>query len=192
MDRIIEILKAIGIDDQSIILKLMILGAIVPAILTIFKLGWKGIRLLLLNRNQKMLNRDLSPFFSDGDVKKATKFYIPTKFQNVSPSEDDEPSSKFIASAKQKIIPLFLKKVFRSDGDDNKFYLVLADSGMGKTTFLVNLFLAQKNQNTWFGLKPHHKIELFPLGSPDALEAAAKVEDKKNTILLLDAFDVDI
>jgi hypothetical protein len=192
MDRIIEILKAIGKDDPSIILILMILGVIIPAILTVLKPSWKGIQLLILRRNQKMLNRNLSPFFSDGDVRKATQFYIPTKFQNVSPSEDDEPGSKYIASAKQKIIPLFLKKVFRSEGDDNKFYLILADSGMGKTTLMVNLFLAYKNQHTWFGLKPQHKIELFPLGSPDALEAAAKVEDKKNTILLLDAFDEDI
>jgi hypothetical protein len=192
MDKIIEILKQLGIDDQSIILKLMILGVIIPVVFTLIKLAWKGIQLMILHRNQKMLNRDLSPFFSDGDVRKATQFYIPTKFQNVSPSEDDEPSSKFIASAKQKIIPLFLKKVFKSDGDDNKFYLILADSGMGKTTFMINLFLAYKNQWTWFGLKPHHKIELFPLGSPDALDAVAKVEDKKNTILLLDAFDEDI
>lgn len=192
MDKIIEILKQVGVDDQSIFLRLMILGIAIPIVLAILKFGWKGIQFLILQRNQRLLNRDLYPFFSDGDVKKATQFYIPTKFQNVSPSEDDEPSSKFIASAKQKIIPLFLKKVFKSAGDDNKFYLILADSGMGKTTFMINLFLSYKNQITWFGLKPHHKIELFPLGSPDALEAVAKVEDKKNTILLLDAFDEDI
>ncbi len=192
MDKIIDILKQFGIDDQGIFLKLMVLGVAIPVVLAILKLGWKAIQFLILQKNQRLLNRDLSPFFSEGDVKKATQFYIPTKFQNVSPSEDDEPSSKFIASAKQKIIPLFLKKVFKSNGDDNKFYLILADSGMGKTTFMINLFLSYKNQITWFGLKPQHKIELFPLGSPDALEAVAKVEDKRNTILLLDAFDEDI
>jgi hypothetical protein len=192
MEKFIELLKQLGIEDQSLFVKLTILGFALSVIFTVLKYIWKGFQLLILHRNQRLLNRDLTPFFSESDVKKATQFYIPTKFQNVSPSEDDEPSSKFIASAKQKIIPLFLKKVFKNDGDDNKFYLILADSGMGKTTFMINLFLAYKNQRTWFGLKPHHKIELFPLGSPDALDAVAKVEDKKNTILLLDAFDEDI
>src|SRR5262249_19224126 len=144
--------------------------------LVVIRPVWKGIKWLILYRNQKLLNQNLSPFFSDTDVKKATQYYIPTKFQNVSPAEDDEPGRKFIASAKQKIIPLFLKKVFRNGGDDNKYYLILADSGMGKTTFMINLFLSYKNQIDWFGLNPKYNIELFPLGSPDSLEAVTKIE----------------
>ena len=146
MDKIIEILKRLGINDESIFLKLMILGIAIPIVFTLAKFFWKGFQLLILHKNQKLLNRNLSPFFSQSDVDKATRYYIPTKFQNVSPSEDDEPNKKYIASAKQKIIPLFLKIVFKKNSDDNKYYLILADSGMGKTTFMINLYLSYKNK----------------------------------------------
>ncbi len=177
-----DIFEQFGIDTLYLIISLLVLAVLKPI--------WKGIKWLILRRNQKLLDRDLSPFFSHSDVEKATRYYIQTKFQNISPSEDDEPNKKYIASAKQKIIPLFLKEVFKSGGNDNKYYLILADSGMGKTTFMINLYLQYKNQMKIFGIK--HKIVLFPLGSPDALKSVEKIEDKKNTILLLDAFDEDI
>jgi hypothetical protein len=79
-------------------------------------------------------------------VHRATRYYVETKFQNISPSEDDEPGRSYIASAKDKLIPLLIKKVFNNNARDGKFYLVLADTGMGKTTFLINLYIRYKNR----------------------------------------------
>jgi hypothetical protein len=153
---------------------------------------WQITKQAIRWRNQRILNRDLAPYYSKADVYRATRYYIPTYFQNVAPSEDDEPSRKYIAAAKSRLIPLFLKKAFNNDKDDNKFYLVLADSGMGKTTFLINLYIAYKNR--WRNpFKPAlYDIKLLPLGFPNILKDIEKIENKKDTILLLDALDEDI
>ncbi len=145
-------------------------------------------RFITLRLKQHQLDKDLAPYFSKLEITLATKDYLPTKYQNVSPSEDEEPGSKYIASAKNLIIPMFLNKAFKNDADDNKIYLILADSGMGKTTFLINLYIAYQNQ--W--VKPY-KIRLFPLGSNRALKdiKAINEAEQKDTIILLDAFDED-
>lgn len=134
--------------------------------------------------------KDLHPYFTVKQVFDATDYYIPTNYQNVSPSEDEEPSRDFIASAKNELMPLFLKTLFKFNGDNNKYYLILADSGMGKSTFMINLFLAYKRK---FIFGKRFDIKLLPLGSPHIWDDIDKIpdENKANTILLLDAFDED-
>lgn len=149
------------------------------------------VKKIILLRNQELLNHDLAPYFTTSDIERATRYYIPTKYQNVSPSEDDEPGRKYIASAKNSLIPLFLNKVFDYARTDNKYYLLLADSGMGKTTFMINLFISYKKTASYFFSKPKYIIRLFPLGLPKVLDEINKIENQENTILLLDAFDED-
>lgn len=147
---------------------------------------------LTVIRHRHLLHKELTPFFSVADVEKAIHIYVPTNYQNISPTEDDEPGRGHIASAKNQLIPLFLKSVFRNDvSNRNKYFLILADSGMGKTTFMINLFLRYKCQwNRFFSSRAH--IILLSLASPDAIDIILKVKDKRNTILLLDAFDEDL
>lgn len=139
---------------------------------------------------QRRLN-DLHPYFYLAEIGRAIRYYIPTYYQTTSPSQDDEPGRRYIASPRDKLISLFLKKAFGHSSKDNRFYLVLADSGMGKSTFMINLFLRYKRR--WMPFRPKHQIKLVPLGHPHALEDLDKMDDreKENTILLLDAFDED-
>ncbi len=172
-----------------------LVAGIVLSLLALIALNvlWKGILHLFLWRNQRLLNSDLHPYFSTADVYRATRYYIPTRWQNVAPSEDDEPGRQYIATAKGgKLISLFLKDAFKRDKDNNKYYLILADTGMGKTTFMINLYLAYINQLRMPWNPPKYDIKLFPLGNPKTMEAVARIQEKKNTILLLDAFDEDI
>lgn len=188
MSDLVELFEKLGINLKWVIPVLII--ALAVAALDLLR---KFIKFVVSQRNKILANKNLHPYFSVADVEKATRYYIPTKYQNVSPAEDEEPGKGYIASAKNKIIPLFLKLVFKDSGKDNKYYLILADTGMGKTTFLINLYLRYKNQ--WSELLDfgrNQNIVLFPLGSPEALDAIRGVENKKNTILLLDAFDEDV
>ncbi|WP_160131254.1 NACHT domain-containing protein [Kordia antarctica] len=141
----------------------------------------------------KLIAKDLHPFYSSVEVQIATKYYIPTNFQNVPPSEDEEPGRSYIAAARNPLIPLFVNKAFIEEKDDNKYYLVLADSGMGKTTFMINLYLSYKFKTKWFWEKPKHNIKLLPFGHPKTIERIKEMssEEKENCILLLDAFDED-
>jgi len=172
-------------QDWIVILTGIVLG------ITILSSLWKLGTWLYQWRQRRFLSKDLAPYFTKLDVYKATKNYIPTKYQNVAPSEDDEPGRKYIASAKAKLIPLFINQAFDQSKDDNKYYLILADAGMGKTTFMINLYLRYKKK--WFIKSRRVDIKLFPLGNPHVLEEIKNIDNdvKKDTILLLDALDDD-
>ena len=165
---------------------------LISTIYALYRIIKKSIQSYFSWKIKKRLYKDLSySSFSKSDVEKATQYYIPTKYQNVSPSDDEEPGSKYIASAKNELIPLFLKKAFPIYGNDNKYYLILADAGMGKTTFMINLYLAYKRKKRKFWQPPKLNIKLYSLGDPRTLDRIKQLERKNETILLLDAFDED-
>jgi hypothetical protein len=148
--------------------------------ISIYKFIFSLLKKFFAWRNKRILNKDLSySSFSKNDVEKATKYYIPSKYQNISPSDDEEPGSKYIASAKNELIPLFIKKVFSINGDDNKYYLILADAGMGKTTFMINLYLKYKNQKKMFWSAPNKEILLYSLGDKKTLENISTISNKQ-------------
>ncbi|PYS98394.1 MAG: hypothetical protein DMF63_16040 [Acidobacteria bacterium] len=189
IDLLKDILTYFGVP-QSIVVLLFVAILFVGTIAFLIK----AYKWFVIKRRQSVLNANLSPYISKSDVDKATRFYIPTKYQNVSPSADDEPGKSHIASAKAKLLPLFLNEVFKDKADTSKYYLILADSGMGKTTFLINLFMRHTVRRLWNLLHdfPSPGVRLFPLGAPDIWEAIDQIENKQETILLLDAFDEDV
>jgi len=125
--------------------------------------------------------KDLHPFYSKVDIENATKYYIKTKFQNVSPSEDEEPGRNYISAAREPLIPLFVNKVFKNKSDNNKYYLVLADSGMGKTTFMINLYLTYKFKAQSFFSNYKYDIKLFPLGHPNTFNKIKEMSPEKKS-----------
>ena len=147
------------------------------------------VRLFYLRCKIRKASRDLAPYYNEYDVKRATKYFIPTNGQNISPTKEDEPetANKFIT--RQKLIPFFIDN-FQGKKESDKFYLVLADSGMGKTTFLINLYI---KYNSVFNFKSKYEIKMLPFGREDIIQRITEIannQDKaKNTILLLDAFD---
>lgn len=189
---LIDSLVKNGILPEWVANEIIIILTLTIFLFFIGKNVWNIIRRYFVNRNLKKIGEDLHPYYTFEDVKRATQYYIPTKFQTSSPSEDDEPGQQFLAIPKADLLKFFLKTAFPAKGDANRFYIILADSGMGKTTFMINLFLRYKNQKKWFWSMPKYDIRLLPLGSSETLNEIDKIENKKNTILLLDAFDEDI
>lgn len=170
---------------------LAIVIASISATITLLANLPKLTRWAISKYNEWLLNKNLRPRFSESEVYRATRYYIPTKFQNISPTSD-EPGSSHFTTAKQRLIPE-LMNAFKDNRKNTNRYLILADSGMGKTTFLLNLFLNYRNGiiRILFVPNENRKMELFPLGSPDIWTNIEKIENKKDTILLLDAFDED-
>ncbi len=149
---------------------------------------WKLIVQLWTLRKQRILKRDLFPFYTQLEAQQATRYYVDTKCQNVAPSKDEEPRLDDDKAVKQSGLFFFLRKAFNPKKEDCQFYIILADSGMGKTTFLLNLYLRYINQFA----PPQYDIKIFPLAFPDADKKIAAIEKKRETILLLDAFDEDM
>ena len=132
----------------------------------------------------------LDPQFDYAAMRQATRYYIPTQFQNASPAREDEPSFTHQHFIRSPLIPFFIKIAFNKKAESERFYLILADSGMGKTTFMVNLYL---RYHAFFNNSRRHKMRLFRFSNPDTMTqvAAIKYEEAKDTILLLDALDED-
>jgi hypothetical protein len=140
--------------------------------------------------NKKILSRDLHPYFTKREIDKYTRFYIPQYFQNITPSEGEELGRIYAAAARSKLMPEFLKKGLLTDSP-YKYFIILSDTGMGKTAFLINLYKKYKLSRPKIS-EIKYNIALFPLGAKDSLSKIEKIEEKTNTILLLDSFDEDV
>ena len=171
--------------QQSLWANLASIFTVIAALYGFMHFMGKGVRALVRFLNREQLHHRLKPYFNREEIQRAIGIYIPTQCQNVDPAGAEEPARVHAFAVRQKLIPFFIKKVFREKKEE-KYYLVLADSGMGKTTFMINLFLkyTRKRFKTCC-------IVLVPLGHPKADEKIDSVKDKPRTILLLDAFDED-
>lgn len=176
-------LEDLGILENNIGLALALLGICSP----IFRIILKTIISFNSAWKNKKLANDLSPFYHKYEIKQSLVNFIQTKCQNVSPAIMDEPSQTFAFITKEKLIPFFLNKAFKVNEKSSKYYLILAGSGMGKTTFLINLFV-KFNQR----LFKKYSIYLIPLGHPKCMEKISQIQNKQNSFILLDAFDEDI
>ncbi len=125
-------------------------------------------------------------YFEGNEIKSVTKYYVETKFQNIDPANQQDLSGNQVFVAREKLIPFFIGK--RSITSlPSKYFFVLADSGMGKTTFMINLYFRYIRSIKWH----KYHIKLLPLGKRNVDEDIKFIENKNRTILLLDAFDED-
>ena len=136
------------------------------------------------------LLKDLQPYFGEDTVRHALEFFIETKGQNVPPSREQEPSFSAAFVVRTSLIDSLLHHFGGYDYSD-RFSIVFAGSGMGKTTFLINLYERYLKQGQ---RENGYQIKLFPLVYPGIDEELKKIVESgedSNTILLLDGFDED-
>jgi hypothetical protein len=121
-------------------------------------------------------------YFTEGQINNARRNYIKPRCQNVDPANTDEMRGDVAVSS-----PFFkeMDKIIR-EPTQYRYVILLADSGMGKSSFLLNYFV-------YFMLKRKRafSLELLPLGIPDVDEKIKAVQNRKNTVLMLDALDED-
>lgn len=119
--------------------------------------------------------------------KNVSKYYIPTRCQDKDPCNEEEIyefNGKYVT---EKLIPFFCNKAFASESF-GKYYMILADSGMGKTTFLVRLY---RDYVLKIKLLPRKKMGIcfVSLTEKDWISRIRNVTVPGNTILLMDALD---
>jgi hypothetical protein len=157
----------------------LFLGAIIP-IVTIGKMSMTAIKRYLDFRTLR--SRIGSDQYTRNDILRATNCFVEPHFQSVDPS-GGEGFRKVFSTCE----PAFkaLDNLFDMDSSE-KYTIILADSGMGKTTLLLNYYARHCTRH-----RDKFNLAIVALGSNSADETIKSIRDRKETILFLDAFDED-
>ncbi len=120
--------------------------------------------------------------FTSQDIKQGIKYYIWPECQSVDPAQSDEVRSTIAVRSdlREPMDQMLGRKTIY------KHFIILADTGMGKTSFLLN-YQARY-------LRRWHKplaMESIPLGASGLKERLKSINSPEKTLLLLDSFDED-
>lgn len=151
-------------------------------------------RLPFSNRKKKgeYIHRVLDHDFKEYLGKESKGQYVETQFISCPPHEYDEPNKSVTASTREPM-STFCDRVLNVNNPNERLYMILAGSGMGKTTLMVNLFCYYVNHNlTRKGLPLD--IRLLKLDDENIISKIENLSkessiDPNKTILLLDALD---
>jgi hypothetical protein len=124
------------------------------------------------------------PYTRDTIVSSA-HHYIRPKCSNIDPTNEREIRHALVATREDlfDIVDNFL-----NSDDCARHLLILADSGTGKTSFMLAYYAynARKPKNK------RHNIVLVPLGARNSDELIEQISDKCNNHIFLDALDEDV
>lgn len=132
---------------------------------------------------------DKLKFISTEEIKLITANYIQTRFT----TKDYDDLDNFIFTSNSINALNFLKKQCSKNKTNKDFFLILADLGMGKTTFMLKLYVSLNKAQIFKRKK--RDIVFIPFGDNWGISVdneIRKIKNPQNTILLLDAFDEDI
>lgn len=158
---------------------LSIVGSVITAVVFIWRM-WKN----LINPNIQF-KKYVNSVYTQERLVEVLKYYIHTRAQDMDPCEQEEIKENNGKFFSQSLIRFFITEAFNKNSA-GKFYLVLADSGMGKTTFLLRLYRECLRK---FNSAKKPSVKLIPLTDPNCIANLQRIENPENTILLLDAFD---
>ena len=153
---------------------------------------WKFLPCSSKSRKSDYIHTNLDHDFKDylGKINKSQ--YIETHFLSCPPHDYDEPNKATTATTRESMTS-FCGRILKENNSNERLYMVLAGSGMGKTTFMVNMFCHYiNNRMTRKGLP--FDIRLLRLDDENVIERIQTIVRDPSviankTILLLDALD---
>jgi len=119
--------------------------------------------------------------------KKARNIFIETKFQVNPPHDKEDPKENSFTEPPHNLIDFYIKKVLVKDNKPGFLYCVLGGSGMGKTTFSVNLIKRYYYAHTEKDLP--YDIFLLSLSNETVMQDIQRIAEPQKSILILDALD---
>jgi hypothetical protein len=136
-------------------------------------------------RNRQILMARISQGSYDKEtILQSTQFYIRPKCSNIDPAQEEEVRQALMATRES----LFEKiDYFIDHGSSKRHLLILADSGTGKTSFVLNYYAYSLRRRK----RKAPNLFLVYLGFKDADERLRQHDIKNETIVFLDALDED-
>ena len=148
----------------------------------------------ILYKNHKWRKNQLDEIlkgYENYTTRQERRLYIDTGFQTEPPHDYNEPSEAHY-DYRESSINFFIKDVFKKYNDKPPYYCILGGSGMGKSTFVVNL--VRKYINKYSKRTLPYQIKLLYCGESTLVNnpitnRIKEIQNKTNTILLIDALD---
>lgn len=164
------------------------LGALLLALFLFFLsvpfrvLRWISVRI----NSRKILSRMRAGIFDRATIERSLKNYIKPHSSSIDPSLEEEPRNSLVVVRE----PLFsvINKLIDDKSQKKKYILLLADSGMGKTSFFLNYFNYRNGS-----IKFKTRVFLVLLSDPSSDEKIKSISqnDRGEIDLFLDALDED-
>ncbi|MBN2092241.1 DUF1566 domain-containing protein [candidate division KSB1 bacterium] len=134
----------------------------------------------------RLRQRPGAELYTPEDIIKHRKYYIQPQCQDVDPSQEvDIRKVHAVTSDLFEYVDKLL-----TQPDVHKYSIILADSGMGKTSFVVNYWYRYWRDKK---RRAQYNLAMVPLGQGKKKVDAfiGNLPEKHNTVLFLDAFDED-
>lgn len=203
--RVVDFLAKLGINVSEgtvdTVITFLILLAFIWAIggsaVWIWKKG--DAILTFLSRTRKWrkeyIKNGLEHSYGDYLAPERQHCYVPTQCQGTPPHNFDEPDEAVTSAPKQELVKFFIDEVFTKDNTNRRLYCIFAGSGMGKTTFSVQLFVEYIHRYKESTLP--YDIYLRDLGDAKVIEQIKSLSDEigdkaHRSILILDALDENL
>jgi len=138
--------------------------------------------------NQRILKKNFgADLFGKEVIQSSTYCYVEPNCTDIDPTREAEPKNIFMIKGNMFSVldEYLLKELPRKETIQH--ILILADSGMGKTSFLLNYYAYNQKKSK----RKRQRIALVPLGISNVSEYIDKINHKESTIIFLDAFDED-
>ena len=180
----------------------------IVAVLFLFATIWGGVKWILKKGDAVLtffcetrkwrktyIKNGLEHSFGDYLAPERQRCYVPTQCQGTPPHNFDEPDEAVTSVPKQELVKFFINEVFTENNTNRFLYCIFAGSGMGKTTFTVQLFIEYickyKESTLPF------EIYVRDLGDAKVIEDIRSLSDNigsdaHRSILLLDALDENL
>lgn len=148
---------------------------------------WNALSTLVRNRKAARIEKSIAAMtgvsaFTEADIANACRNYIEPNCTAADPSDEEDLRNVVALAPIFKTVDEHLER-----GGERRHIIILADSGMGKTSFCINYYAREKKKKK----KSRRRIAIVPLGAGDPIRQIESLERKNETVLFLDALDED-
>ncbi len=137
-------------------------------------------------RDRRSLEKHFgADLYSAGIIERSTQYYIQPYCRSLDPAGAEEP--RLVYGAKENLFDAVDGML--ANPTEYRYLILLADSGMGKTSFLLNYYARHLRLR-----RRKFELALVPLGIPEVDKRIEKIKTQsspKSTVLFLDALDED-
>ena len=163
-----------------VLLWLVLLGlAMVPLTKFVFK---------PIKKRKDYFKNHIDNCFAEYSSKKSRRYYIDAYFQNIEPNQYPDIMDSIRSVSTENMIKKYTRDIFTEKNDGSPLYCVLGGSGMGKTSFLINVMESYVKTKLYPENLPFN-INLINLANESYEDGIKAIKNPNNTILLLDALD---